>query len=142
MANPRDTVDFTGLHADHATYEIDNSTITYSDTAANGSSQVGLAVTLSGNNTIELVGDGEGVLGKLISVDKQNKGVVQTGGHMTLPGGSGATLTRMKAIVGDLGAASAEGYIREVNTAVAAELGVARGFIQDTADTANVGVRL
>ena len=132
MANPRDTVAFDGLASpsDFNTYKIDNSTITYSSTAANGSAQVGLAVTLSADNTIQLVGDGEGVLGKLISVDNQNKAVVQTGGFMELPGGSGATLTRGKAIVGDLGASSAEGYIREVNTAVAAELGVARGFIQ------------
>ena len=130
MANPRDTVEYDGLFAEYATYKIDNSTITYSATAVNGSSQVGLAVTFSADNTIQLVGDGEFVLGKLISVDKQNKAVVQVGGFMELPGGSGATLTRGKAIVGDLGAASAEGYIREVNTAVAAELGVARGFIQ------------
>ena len=130
MANPRDTVEYDGLFAEYATYKIDNSTITYSATAVNGSSQVGLAVTFSADNTIQLVGDGEFVLGKLISVDKQNKAVVQVGGFMELPGGSGATLTRGKAIVGDLGAASAEGYIREVATATAAELGVCRGFIQ------------
>ena len=130
MANPRDTVEYDGLFAEYATYKIDNSTITYSATAVNGSSQVGLAVTFSADNTVQLVGDGEFVLGKLISVDKQNKAVVQVGGFMELPGGSGATLTRGKAIVGDLGAASAEGYIREVATATAAELGVCRGFIQ------------
>lgn len=130
MANPRDTVEYDGLFAEYATYKIDNSTITYSATAVNGSAQVGLAVTFSADNTVQLVGDGEFVLGKLISVDSQLKAVVQVGGFMELPGGAGATLTRGKAIVGDLGASSAEGYIREVATATAAELGVCRGFIQ------------
>lgn len=142
MANPRDTVAFDGLHAEYATFEIDNSTITYNAAQVNGSAQVGLAVTLSAANTIGLVGDAEAVAGKLISVDKQNKAVVQVAGYMELPGGVSATLTRGKRIVGDLGPSSAEGYIREVNTAVAAELGVARGFIQNAGTPASTIVRL
>ena len=51
-------------------------------------------------------------------------------------------LTRGKKIVGDLGPASAEGYIREVNTAVAAELGVMDGKIIDPSDATAVVVRL
>ena len=131
MANPMNSIDFTGIGRFTVTYLIDNSTITYSATEDGGSAQVGLAVTFSADNTVQLVGDGEFVLGKLILVESDNKATVQVGGYMTLPGGSGATLTRGKSIVGDLGAASAEGYIREVATATAAELGVARGFIQD-----------
>ena len=142
MADPRADVTFDGINAEYVTVAIDNSTITYSATATNGSAQVGLAVALSGNATIELVGDGEEVFGKLISVEKDNFAVVQTGGWMALPGGSGATLTVGKKIVGDLGAASAEGYIREVATATAAELGVARGMIVDAGTTTAVWVRL
>lgn len=141
MADPRATVDFEGIGYEAQTYLHDN-TIVYSATVANGSSQVGLAVTIESANTVTLVGDGEGVLGKLIKVESDGFCVVQTGGHMTLPGGDGATLGVQKKIVGDLGAASAEGYIREVATGTAAELGVARGYIIDAGTTTAVVVKL
>lgn len=141
MADPRNTVDFVGIDYSAQTFIIDNSTITYSATATNGSSQVGLAVALSAANTIELAGDGEEILGKLISVDSDNKAVVQTGGYMELPAGTGASLTVGKKIVGDL-LVSAEGYIREVATGTAAELGVARGMIIDAGTTTAVVVKL
>lgn len=142
MADPRNAVNFDGIEYSAQTFLIDDSTITYDATKANGSAQVGLAVTLSGNGTVALVADGEAVLGKLIAVEADDKAVVQTAGYMTLPAGSGATVTRGKQIVGDLGAASAKGYIRDVNTATAAELGVADGKIIDVSDTAAVIVRL
>ena len=142
MADPRNAVSFDGIAATYETFLIDNSTITYSATVANGSAKVGLAVALSGNGTIETAGDGEEVVGKLVKVEADNKAVVQTGGYMTLPGGDGASLTPGKKIVGDLNASSAEGYIREVATGTAAELGVARGMIIDAANTAAVIVRL
>lgn len=141
MADARNTVDFEDIGAEFVTFLIDDSTITYSATAANGSASVGLAVALSTHKTIELVGDGEEVLGKLISVESDGKAVVQTGGYMELPGGTGAALTPGKKIVGDL-LSSAEGYIREVATATAAELGVARGMIIDAGTTTAVVVRL
>jgi hypothetical protein len=142
MADPRNAVSFNGINATYETFLIDNSTITYDATKVNGSAQVGLAVALSTHGTVELVGDGEEVVGKLMKVEADNKAVVQTGGYMTLPGGSGATLTPGKKIVGDLGASSAEGYIREVATGTAAELGVARGMIVDAAVTTAVVVRM
>ena len=142
MADPRSDVVWDGIGAENVTFIIDNSTIVYSSTANYGSASVGLAVTLTTSETVALVGDGEGVLGKLISVDSDNFAVVQVKGFMMLPGGSGATLTNMKSIVGDLGASSAKGYVREVATGTAAELGVARGFIVDPTDTANVVVCL
>lgn len=144
MADPRGDVRFDNIDYRAETFKIDNSTITYSATVANGSSQVGLAVraTPAAGDTVELVGDGEAVLGKLIKVEADNYCVVQTRGYMTLPGGSGATLTVGKKIVGDLGAASAEGYIREVATATAAELGVQRGRIQDPSTATAVVVYL
>jgi hypothetical protein len=141
MADPRNAVDFVGIGYEAQTFLIDNSTITYSATATNGSASVGLAVALSAAETVELVGDGEEVIGKLIKVESDNKAVVQTAGYMTLPGGTGASLTVGKKIVGDL-LVSAEGYIREVATGTAAELGVARGFIVDAGTTTAVVVKL
>ncbi len=142
MADPRLDVKFENIGYRAETFKIDNSTITYSATEANGSAQVGLAVTLSAAATVELVGDGEKVVGKLISVDADNYAVVQTKGYCTLPGGAGATLTLGEKIVGDLGAASAEGYIRAVATATAAELGHAHGCIVDASTTTAVVVDL
>lgn len=142
MADPRNAVDFDGINAVYETYLIDNSTITYSATAINGSAKVGLAVALSAASTIETAGNGEEVLGKLIKVEADGKAVVQTGGHVTLPAGNGASLTLGKKIVGALNASSAEGYIREVATGAAAELGVARGMIVDASVTTAVKVRL
>lgn len=141
MADPRADVVFDGINAEYTTFAIDNSTITYSATAANGSSQVGLAVAFSTHGTVELAGDGEEIVGKLINVEKDNFCTVQTGGYMTLPGGTSATLTPGKQIVGDL-LVSAEGYIREVATGTAAELGVSRGMIVDASTTTAVVVRL
>jgi hypothetical protein len=130
MANPRLTPDFEGIAGVYATFIADGVEITYDATLAGGSSKVGLAVTLSADRTVSTAADGEFVLGKLIKVEKDLRCTVQTGGFMTLPGGTSATLTRGKAIVGDL-LVAAEGYVREVATATAAELGVARGFIVD-----------
>lgn len=142
MADPRNVVTNVGVEPRYRTYLIDNSTITFDPDVAGGSDKVGLAVTFSAANTVQTAGDGEAVAGKLILVEANLVCNVQIGGCMTLPGGSGATLTRGKKIVGALGAASAEGYIREVATATAAELGVARGFISNAADTTAVEVEL
>ena len=102
---------------------------------------MGLAVHLSAANTVELVGDGEAVYGKLMNVESDGICTVQVGGFMELPGGTSASLTLGKRIVGDL-LVSAEGYIREVDTAQAAELGVARGMITDAGTTTAVMVYL
>lgn len=142
MADPRKDVAFEGIGAVRATYAIDNSTITFSATAANGSAQVGLAVTLSADGTVKLAEDGEAIEGKLLSVEKDNFAVVQVAGFMTLPGGSGATLTRGVSIVGDLGAASAKGYIRITDHTTAAELGKGRGRIVENGTTTAVVVHL
>jgi hypothetical protein len=141
MTDPRLDVRFDDIKPKYVTFKIDNSTITYSATVANGSSQVGLAVTFSADNTVQLAGDGEAIIGKLLSVTKDNFCVVQVGGYMELPGGTSASLTRGKKIVGDL-LSAAEGYIREVDTTTAAELGVARGMIINNGTTTAVGVIL
>ncbi len=146
MADPRDTLDFRGQHAKFLTLEIDASTITYLETADNGSDQVGLAVTFTtaGDGTVKLTEAGEFVLGRLAQVSADGYCTVQVEGVMKLPPGSGASITEGKQIVGALGASSAKGYIREVATGTAAELGVSRGFIiEDAADSdGNIAVYL
>lgn len=142
MANPRDSVSFTGTSPVYLSFKIDNSTITFSSTATSGSSQVGLAVTFSADDTVALTADGDAVVGKLVKVEGDNKCTVQVEGGMTLPGGASATLTRGSAIVGALGASSAKGYIRSAASGTAAELVKARGMIFNNADTANVTVYL
>lgn len=141
MSNPRLAVNNEGVGAEYATYEIDAVSITYSATVAGGSSQVGLAVTLTDDNTIATAADGEEIEGKLIKVEADGWATVQVGGYMTLPAGTSASLTNGKKIVGDL-LVSAEGYIREVNTGTAAELGVCRGRIIDNSTTTAVVVCL
>lgn len=111
MSNPR-TVNNTGARESGITYKIDNSTITFDATKTGGSAQVGLAVTFSGNDTVALVGDNERVVGKLAQVYADNTCTVIDQGFVTLPAGSGATVTAGKRIVGDLGPSSAKGYIQ------------------------------
>ncbi len=144
LTDPRNKVNNAESGARRKTYKIDNSTITYDSTKANGAAttMIGKAVTLSTDDTVALCADGEPVLGKLILVESDNKCSVQVAGVMTLPGGASAALTLGKKIVGALGAASAKGYIREVATATAAELGLARGWIENNDDTAAVIVDL
>ena len=113
MANPRNIVNHMHVSPwDTITMIADNSTITYDATKAGGSAQVGLAVRMTTTDeTVELVGDGEKVFGKLLKVEADLKCTVQWRGPMTLPGGTSATLTIGSAIVGDL-LVSAEGYIQ------------------------------
>lgn len=140
MADPRNDVEFEGIDYLAVTYKHDD-TIVYSATVANGSVSVGLAVSLETAETVTLAGDGEAIEGKLIKVESDGKCVVQVGGYMKLPGGTSASLSVGKKIVGDL-LVSAEGYIREVNTATAAELGLCRGRIIDAGTTTAVVVHL
>lgn len=136
MADPRAAVDFEGIGREAVTIAHDN-TIVFDKTKANGSAQVGLAVTIESDGVVSLVGDGENVFGKLISVESDGFCVVQTGGYMTLPGGTSATLTAGLKIVGDL-LSAAEGYIQAVST----QHTVSRGMIVDASTTTAVVVRL
>lgn len=138
MASGRNQVDYTDIDYDALTLKIDNVTIIFDATKANGSAQVGLAVTFSADDTVALCADGDFVLGKLLKVADDLFCTVQHEGFCTLPGGASAALTRGKPIVGALGAASAKGYVREVATATAAELGKMNGRIINVADAANV----
>lgn len=140
MADPRNTISFEGIGEERVTYKIDDSTITYDVTKANGSAQVGLAVTLSAAGTVALVADAEAVIGKLVRVEGDDKAVVQTDGFMTLPAGTGATLTLGTPIVGAL-LVAAKGYIRSAASGAAAELLVAKGAIHDASVTTAVVVK-
>ena len=142
MADPRLAVSLDGVDAKYESFLADGVTITYSATSEGGSAVVGRAVNFSAAATVQLAADASAVIGKLIRVESDGVCVVQTGGYMTLPGGVGAALTLSKKIVGAASAAPANGYIREVNTAAAAELGLARGFIVDAGTTTAVVVKL
>lgn len=142
MADPRATVAIDDLGVERkVTYLIDNNTITYSSSQVNGSASVDLAVTFSAPKTVALAADGESVVGQLEQVFADNTCIVKIGPRLVLPGGNGASLTLGKAIVGALNASSAKGYIREVATATAAELGRCRGIIEDAGTTTAVVVR-
>lgn len=142
MASGRNQVDYTDIDYDALTLKIDNSTITFDATQPGGAAatMIGKAVTLSAADTVALCADGEFVLGKLLKVTDDLFCTVQHEGFCTLPGGASASLTLGKAIVGALGAASAKGYIREVATATAAELGRMNGRIINAAVTTDVVV--
>lgn len=142
MATGRLGVSLEGLGYEAASQIADNSTILYDGTLPNGSASIGLAVTLSANDTIALCADGDAVLGKLIKVESDLVCTVQYKGTMTLPAGASATVTRMTTIVGALGASSAKGCIRSAASGTAAELIKARGFIANNADTTKVVVSL
>jgi hypothetical protein len=111
MANPRLAVDFEGIDGHYTGYVIDASTITFSATAARGSAVVDRAVSLSGAGIVKLAADGERVIGRLDRVENDGICTVQDGGHTTLPGGTGATLTNGTAFVGALNGGN-PGYIR------------------------------
>lgn len=138
----RTNVSNVGVAGEYRTYKIDNSTIVFDRTKTGGSTQVGLAVTFSADDTVALTADGDAVVGKLIKVESDNKATVMTDGTMELAKGDEATVTRGTKIVGALATGSAKGYIRSVNTAVAAELGKARGRIENNATATAIVVTL
>jgi hypothetical protein len=140
MSDPRKTLLNTDVYAPTRTRKIDDSTITYDKTKAGGAAAVGKAVKLSTDDTIALTTDGSMVLGKLESVEPDGFCTVRERGPVSLPGGSGASLTVGKKIVGAVDGSSNGGFIREVATATAAELGLARGYICNNDDTTAVVV--
>lgn len=142
--DPRAAVSYGEIDACYVTFLIDNSTITYDATKARGAATTMLdkAVTFSADGTMALAADGDAVTGRLDAVEWDNTCRVQVEGFMQFPGGNGASLTLGKKIVGALNASSAKGYIREVATATAAELGKARGFIVESGTATAVWVML
>ena len=149
MADPRLSTSIVDVGKVYASFKIDDSTITYDADYAGGSSVIGRAVNLSTHQTVQLVSDGETILGKLIKVEADNIATVQIAGGCTLPGGTSATLTPGKRIVGDL-LVAAKGYIREVADPTATnptlaemqEMLAARHCISDASTTTAVEVML
>ncbi len=142
MPAGRKQVDYSEIGYDAITVKVDNSTILFDAAQPGGSPQVGLAVTWSADDTVALTADGDFVLGKLLKVNADLFATVQHEGFVALPAGNGATTTRGKQVVGALGASSAKGYIREVNTATAAELGKQNGRIHNVAVSTAVVIEL
>lgn len=140
MADPRGTPRRDNTSDPVKSYKIDGSDITFDATLAGGSSAVGKAVMLSGNGVVRLAGDAAAVLGRLEQVEDDGVCAVRVRGAMTLPKGDGS-VTVNTPIVGNL-VTAARGYIRNANSAVAAETIAARGLIVDVSDTANVEVEL
>lgn len=141
MADPRLTPMFDGIDDVMGTFLTDGVTIVYDSTKVGGSASVGLAVSMSGNSTVQLTADAQAVVGKLILVEYDGHCTVQIGGFCVLPGGNAAALTLGAHIVGALGAAGARGYIRAMG-AVVGEAVVADGQIIDATDPANVIVSI
>lgn len=141
MADPRKVVEHEGIDAEYATFKHD-ATIVYDATKAGGSASVDLAVTLTGANIVGLTTDASAIEGKLILVEADGYCNVMTRGFTRLPAGDGATVTNGTKLVGALGADSAKGYVRNVNTAVAAELGKMDATAHDVTDTTKVVVEL
>jgi hypothetical protein len=133
MADPRDILDYEGIREGDETFYIDGVTITYDETKAKGSAQVGLAVTLSADNTVALAADGDPILGKLRLVESDSKCNVMTEGVTDYAIGTGATLVRGGPIVGCL-LIAAKGYVRGP-AASAAEAIKARGCVRGVSTT-------
>lgn len=147
MADPRLDAKHAGVGAVYDTFKIDNSTITFDATKEGGSTQVGLAVTLSADNTIALVDTDQKVLGKLVKVASDNVASVQVAGGMTLAAGSAVSVGFRRPIIGAQNT-GAKGYIKQVSdaaTPTAAEVNAVmngRGIILDGSVTTAVQVML
>ena len=95
------------------TFQGDGSTIKYDATKPNRSDAVGKAFKINADGKGELVGDGDEIDGKVISVDDDHKftGAYMFGG-LNLPLGQNATVARGDKVVGALGASSAKGHVK------------------------------
>src|SRR5262245_38696090 len=142
MPNPRLVVDYEGTGY-RALSSIGDGSVPYVATAAGGSTHVGKAMQITGNNTAGLTVDGSEVLGRLERVHPDGVVVVQTEGGCTLPGGEAATLTAGLGIVGAAYPTAAGGGGGGIKAAAsAADALVARGQILDSSTTTAVKVRL
>lgn len=148
MSDPRNRISHRGLVPvgdGDLPFHTDNSTILYDEDEPGGSAQVGLAVALSGNNTVALTADGDAVLGELIRVEADNKATVRVKGVIFPPAGASATVTRGTKVVGALGPFSggtSRGYVRSAASGTAAELLKGRGVIYDVSDTDAIEIHL
>ena len=146
MPAGREHVDHTDIRYDGLTYKVDGVTLFYDRTQPNGigkAAGTGPAVMLSNDDTVALTSDGACVEGDVIKIEADGFATVRRWGMSKLPKGDSGigTATRGRRIVGAT-RAGARGYVRDLNTATAAELGVARGQIINVADADNIVVDL
>ena len=96
------------------TLKGDGTTIVYDKNKPNRSDAVGKAYKINASGKAELVGDGDEIDGKVLSVDPENNitGAYKFGGLSFLIG-DGETVTVGSKVVGALGPASAKGYIKD-----------------------------
>lgn len=146
MPDPRLLVGFEGIDGAYASFKYDGTTIIADLTQPGNVQAVALnkSVSLSAAATVQLAADADGIVGKIIGADPTGVAgeafcTVQVEGFCSLGGGTAATLTLGTHIVGAL-LVAARGYIRSVNTAVAAEIGKQSAVIIDASDTTNVVV--
>lgn len=102
------------------TFQGDGSTIKYDITKPNRSDAVGKAFKLNADGKGELVGDGDEIDGKVISVDDDHKfTAAYMFGGLRLPLGENATVARGDKLVGALGANKAKGHVKAVTAPAA-----------------------
>ena len=95
------------------TFQGDGDTIKYDITKPNRSDAVGKAFKINADGKGELVGDGDEIDGKVISVDDDHKfTAAYMFGGLALPLGTGATVARGDQIVGALGPGSEKGHVK------------------------------
>jgi hypothetical protein len=143
MANPRkitgpkDGVGFRAL-----SFLCDGTTIAYSDTASLGSAVAGRAVGLvvGTSDTVELVADGQTVLGRLDHVEADGVCAVQVEGEAKLPQATAGAVARGGKIIGGL-LVAARGYIKAPTADVAGAL-AARHEVLDNATSTAISVML
>lgn len=148
MADPRDTISLVGIRPLRVTLTADNTSITYSSTAAGGSAVINRAVKLSADNTVSLTTAASHVIGKLLSVAADLRCLVQIGGFMTLPKGTNYAGAVGDRIIGDV-LVAAEGYVKHVAAAGGTyaqsesnAILAGRGTVYDDSDSALVLVHL
>lgn len=124
-ASGRNAIAYNDERITSQSFWADNSTIVYNAAYANGLAPgvLGMAVTYSAtqDDTVRLAADGDAIVGKLLKCENDGLCTVQITGYTSLLLGNAATATRGRKQVGALGPASAPGYIRDANSATAAE---------------------
>jgi hypothetical protein len=116
MADPRTVIVYDEIGIQRQTLIADGVTILYDSTKAGGSVSVGLAVSLSANDTVQLAGDGETVIGQLDWVEKDLKCSVAVKGFLIFKGGTTPALVRGAGIIGALSTA-AKGFVKGAGAA-------------------------
>lgn len=117
----RGDIDFTGIMGEYVTFD---SALTHDSTVAGGHALVDKPVKVD-NTGVVAATDGSAVLGKLVLVESDGACNVQVAGFMKFAYTGAAAGDLGKRIVGSATA----GEVRAVNSAVAAEMAVARGTI-------------